>query len=363
MIQEYFLYIFTTIISLQILFFCIIFGKTVFTQKKYSNPKRIPISVLIYVKNDKNAFIRLMSQLEIQQYHNFEIVLIMHIISEEMIEVCKEFATMYENVRLANMTNDTLYNCSKSYVTAIAVKGINNNHILLIDSDQSIKSEQWIWQMSANFTMKKNVIIGYSHWKKEKGFFNKWIRFQQQWEWIQNISFSRFCSPFALYPQNIGFHKENFYNNLNLIDNKTREYLSNELFFPEIAKKSNTHWCELPNISLEVPAPKNKKEWIFQKKQQYFQKRKQSFGTKIFSFLHLNSIIFSYLVTPIAVWLLPQFLWIIIGGFVLFFLIRWLFWIKYYNKINQKDLKIWYPLFEFYWLIGNLKWFPFSVKN
>lgn len=363
MIQNYFLYIFIGITLLQILFFCIVFGKTVFTKKKALPPKRIPISVLVYVKNNKNTFIRLMSQLETQQYHNFEIVLVMHTISEEMIQVCREFAVMYENVRLANLTNDTLYNCSKSYITGIAVKAANNKHILLIDSDQTITSDQWIWQMSANFTMKKNVVIGMSHWKKEKGIFNKWLRFQQQWEWIQNLSFSRICNPFSLYPQNLGFQIENIYDKYSNIDLKTREYLGNELLFPEFAQKSNTFWCELPTVSLETPAPKNRKEWNFQKKQQYFQKNRQSWGTNIFSFLHLNSIILSYLVTPIAILLFPQYIIEIASCFVAFWAIRWMYFSIYFNKINQKDLKIWYPFFEISWLIGNIKWFPYTLKK
>lgn len=350
-------YIFLGLAGLQVIYWLIFYLKFAISKPSKKSPKRIPVSVILYVKNQMSEIVDVLPKLLSQQYHDFEVVIVNNASTDDTLEICKEFASLYPNIRIVDVINNEAFWGSKRYALTLGIKASRHEYLLFVDCDTQIPSDNWLWQMSAQFTLNKTIVLGMTQYTKSKDFFNKWIRFEHTFTQLQNFSFSRFVTPYNLVAKNVGYKKEEFYKVNGFIEHMNDVQNEQEFLLKKIATSKNVTVCDEPLSTIFIPTPKNNKEWKIEKKRQLKVLKQMSFGAKFLHTLHhLTRIILLPITVILLCWLYQPI--VVLSIYFILFLLRWLVFSLALNKFNQKDIKIWYPIFEMFTIFNLVRWLP-----
>ncbi|MDN3710141.1 glycosyltransferase family A protein [Myroides ceti] len=120
-----------------------------------NNPKRIPVSVILYAKNNAEEVRKIMPLLLNQNYHEFELVLVNNASFDETLDIFKEYASMYPNIRIVDVENNQAFWGSKKYALTLGIKASKHEYLLFIDAENRPSSETWLMQMSSHLRLIK----------------------------------------------------------------------------------------------------------------------------------------------------------------------------------------------------------------
>lgn len=353
------LYVFIAIVAIQLFYYLGVFSSFSFSKENENNPKRIPISVIVYARNQAEEVKRLLPNLVNQNYHDYELVLVDNASTDETLDVFKEYAQMFSNIRLCRVENNEAFWNNKKYAQTLAIKASKNEYLLFIDAEQNIDNEFWIIAMASNFTFNKTIIIGPSMFNKVKGFFNKMIRFDTTFSQLHSFAWTNYGSPFSYNSKNIGYKKEEFYKVNGFITHMNTRLGERELFINEAAISKNTTYTISKNAFVYLEPITKLNEWQKKKNEDEMVLSKLNPATR-FKVRLFNSSQFLFFIFAITL-LSLQIEWVITTIIIGFrYLISWLIVGKSLSKLYQKDLIWMFPILEFHRTINQVK---YSLKS
>ena len=84
------------------------------------------------------------------------------------------FKEMYPNrVKLVNVEANEQFWGSKKYALTLGIKAASYEHLLFSDADCKPVSENWIIEMTSEFSENKQLVLGYGAYRKIKKFLLK----------------------------------------------------------------------------------------------------------------------------------------------------------------------------------------------
>lgn len=340
------LYFFIIVIAIQISYYLGVFGKFAFAKAQKTMPKKIPISVIVCAKNEEKNVAKFIPLLAEQDYPDFEIVLINDASSDNTLEIFEDFEKQYPNIRLVKVENNEAFWGNKKYALTLGIKAAKKEYLLFTDADCYPTSKDWITAMSSQFTMQKTIVLGYGGYEKiANSFLNKLIRFETLLTAVQYFSWAKLGRPYMGVGRNLAYKKDEFFNVNGFINHIQVRSGDDDLFINEAAKAKNTTVAFIPE-SFTYSKPKtNYKDWITQKRRHiatanyYKNIDKIQLGT-----FYCSQLLFILL--PIIL-LSFQFQWILVLSLiVLRYLCAWVVVGFSAGKLNEKDLKYWFPIVE-----------------
>ena len=341
---------FIVIISIQCIYYLLIFGNFSFSKNiTKQNKFKLPVSVIICSKNEADNLTENIPFFINQDYPDFELVLINDNSYDNTLEVIKEFKKKYPTIiKIVDVAapNEQFWG-SKKYALTLGIKAAKNEYLLFSDADCKPISKNWIQQMCNNFTQTHQIVLGYGAYKKiRKSLLNKLIRFETLLTAIQYFSFTKIGMPYMGVGRNLAYTKTTFFkangfvNHMHLIKSG-----DDDLFVNQVATKKNTTYTVNPE-SFTISKPKiTFKEWMLQKRRHIstasHYKQKDQF---ILGLFYSSQILF---------WLLGiillsfQFNWIIVSSLMVFRLITVYLSVGYAaKKFKENDLIFLVPLYE-----------------
>lgn len=93
----------------------------------------------------------------------------------------------------------------------VGIKGATYKHLVFIDADCYLSSNQWLKKIIANYTASKAIVIGYGPYENEPGFLNKMIRFDTTQIGVTYLSFARAGLPYMAVGRNMSYTKDRFF--------------------------------------------------------------------------------------------------------------------------------------------------------
>ena len=260
------LYILAGLFIVLLVYYLGIFAGSVFSKPHETNAKRIPVSVIVYAKNNVNELRQLIPVLLNQNYHQFELVLVNNASTDDTLHLIKEYALMYPNIRLVNVNNEAFWG-NKKYAVTLGVKASKYEYLVCIDADKKIHSNNWLVQFTSHFTLNKTIVLGTFYYERKKGFFNKYFRFVHTMQQMQSLAWSKISKPYSLTLPQIAFKKEEFYKVNGFINHMQKRFFMSEYFVSDASGSKNTAICEHNDTMIKVPAM-NRKEFKIYKKEQ-----------------------------------------------------------------------------------------------
>ncbi|HEX9979397.1 MAG TPA: glycosyltransferase [Flavobacterium sp.] len=354
-------YAFIVIVAIQLFYYLGIFGKFAFAKPQQSNPKKIPVSVIVCAKNEEENVAKFVPMLIEQDYPHFEIVLIDDASSDNTLELFEAYEKQYPNVKLVKVENNEAFWGNKKFALTLGIKAAKYEYLLFTDADCRPASKNWIKEMSSQFTMQKTIVLGYGAYEKiANSFLNKIIRFETMLTAVQYFSWAKSGHPYMGVGRNLAYKREEFFNVNGFIDHMKLRSGDDDLFVNQAGTKVNTTICYTPESFTYSEPKKTFKEWFTQKRRHVstagFYKFSDKFQLGVF---YASQLLFILL--PIIL-LAFQYQWIIVVSIIGFrYLFTWLTLGFSAGKLKEKDVMYWFPIIEIVLIFTQLNVFLSNI--
>ena len=260
-------YIFVAVAVIQLCYYISFLPFLFHKNKKNIETETLPISVIVCAKNESENLQKVIPLLLNQRCKKFELVLINDASTDNTLEIIENFKSKDSRIKIVDVKNNEAFWGNKKYALTLGIKAAKNEHLLFTDADCIPASENWILEMSACFSDKKSIVLGYGKYESKKySFINLLVRFETLLTAIQYFSYAKIGSPYMAVGRNLAYTKSDFYRVKGFI--KHIQILSgdDDLFIKDAATSSNTT-ISLNQDSFTISeAPNSFKEWFRQKK-------------------------------------------------------------------------------------------------
>lgn len=353
-------YTFIVVVIIQIIYYLLVFGKFSFHKTQNQTSKNIAISVIICAKNEAKNLKKFLPFILEQDYPNFEVVLINDRSTDKTLKVMEAFKSVHHNIKIVNIKNIEAFWGNKKFALTLGIKAATHNFLLFTDADCKPVSNQWISEMSSQFTNSKSIVLGYGAYRKIKGsFLNRLIRFETLMTATQYFSYAKMGQPYMAVGRNLAYRKELFFEASGYISHMRIKSGDDDLFVNQIANSKNTAICFSKESFTESNPKKTFKEWIDQKRRHISTARHYKFNHKaLLTAFYMSQLLFwalsVILLSTLTFWEIVLAL-LIIRLFVQFLSLGFAS-----KKLNEPDLMYYLPILELFLI--NVQFFIF-IKN
>lgn len=351
---ELLLYTFIVTTIIQLLYHMVLFGRVIFQQPSKVKINHEAVSVILYTKNQADELSKTIENILNQQYHSFEIVIVNNASTDHTLDILKTYVDEYPNIKLVNVANNENFWGSAKYALTLGIKAASHELLLFTDTQQTIKSSHWLSQMSAKFSTQKTIVLGIELYRKEKGFFNKIMRYiylnNQRW----HLSFYQLGKPISLPANNVAYKKNTFFDNQGYIRFMQYFDYTHELFLSEVSNKKNTEICLNHKSFSYIESPKNTREFIRLSIEEKAIASYFGWIPNLFkSFYSINVWLFFALL--IVLLINQHHIYIILSIFAFRYVFCWFINGKTQQFFGNKDLIWWFPVLEWIELFAGLQ--------
>ncbi|MBT8270988.1 MAG: glycosyltransferase [Bacteroidia bacterium] len=261
------LYSFLFVVLLQFVYFGLIFLR--FGLHKYYEPtvKNIGVSVIVSAKNESHNLKAFIPQILKQNYSQFELILINDGSTDDSLEIMRTFEKEDNKVKVVDVKPvDSFWN-NKKYPLTLGIKAASFDFLLLTDADCRPVSENWIREMSRQFSNTKTIVLGFgSYMSKTKSFMNMLIRYETFLTAIQYFSYALLGMPYMGVGRNLAYRKDVFFKAGGFKDHMSIPSGDDDLFINQVANTANTAICYHRDSQTESVPETSLGSWIRQKR-------------------------------------------------------------------------------------------------
>ena len=339
---------FGLVFLVQAYFYLFLFRKYTSFQQSINLTPASSVSVVVCAKNEAENLKTILPCLAQQEHTSFEIILVDDASTDNSLNEMLAFEKAHLNAAFPVTVIPIKTRDSKGKKAALAegIRAAKKPYILLTDADCQPFSTRWITYMSAHFSEKTAIVLGYGAYEKiNNSFLNKLIRFETLLTALQYFSYAVDGKPYMGVGRNLAYKKETFNKAGGFHAHTHIKSGDDDLFVSQIASRNNTSICDhKESFTLSKPHT-HVKQWIRQKRRHITTAPHYKTQTKFLLSLFFISQ-FSLYALVLTSLLTETFTFIIIP----LFLIRLIFWYGTISKaavrLNEKDLIAFGPLYE-----------------
>jgi glycosyltransferase involved in cell wall biosynthesis len=339
-------YTFVIAFSIQMLYYFFLFFRVVFFKAKKTKSKAVkPVSVLVCAKNEVENCQKYLPYILAQDYPNFELVLINDGSTDATLTVFEAFASKHKDIKIVNVLENERYWGTKKYALSLGIKAASHEHLLFTDADCKPSSKHWITAIMDTVSNKKQLLLGYGAYKKQKGFLNKLIRYETLFTALQYFSYQLAGIPYMGVGRNMLYTKTLFDTNNGFYTHMNIPSGDDDLFVNEVATKVNSV-IVIDKDAFTISKPKATfKAWFRQKRRHINTASHYKKTHQLLLGMHYISLVFLWI--SAFVLLLFQFQWQTVGAlFGIKIVLHYIIIYSTANKLNEKDLIIFSPILE-----------------
>lgn len=354
---ELILYAYMLAAVIQFVYIWIIFGRFAFFKKR-SQPLPVypPVSVVIAAKNEYYNLNRNLPLILSQEYPDFEVVVVNDASDDDSPELLKNFSREHANLNVLTIQENLNFFHGKKFPLALGIKAAKNELLLLTDADCRPSGSFWIRDMMSNFEDKKTqIVIGFGGYERKPGLLNKIIRFDTLNIAMQYFSMALNGNPYMGVGRNLAYRKSFFNEKKGFIAHYQIPSGDDDLFVNSNATRNNTT-IEWRPESQTVSYPKTSfSAWWTQKKRHLKTGKFYKFKHKSILGMHyVSQISFFALLAVLLVFTRDlTTLCVILGILAVRVFSQLLVVKKSMNKLKEKNLLLFSPVFELFFMIIN----------
>ena len=229
--------------------------------------KVIPVSVIVYAKNNAKHLTRLIPLLQEQEYKNYELIFINNASNDETLAVINKFQDNDSRIKIVNVKNNEAFWGNRKYALTLGIKSARHEQLLFMDADCIPSSKKWIKEMTVHFSESKSIVLGYEAYQSKSNFFlNILIQLDKLLSTIQSFSYTKLGSSYMADGKNLAYKKSEFYKVNGFINHMRIDSGHHDLFVRDASTSLNTTIVVSPNSFIIYEAPNTLKKWFTQKK-------------------------------------------------------------------------------------------------
>lgn len=336
---------------IQIFYFVFFFFRVAFHKESPETVGELPpLSVVVAARSEAHNLVEFLPHLFEQDYPSFEVVVVNDRSWDDTKEILKAFQQKYSNLHVVNIEEGNHKSNGKKMAVTLGIKGAKNEHIVLTDADCKPMSKYWLKSIGMKFLQSQTkVVLGYSPFRKEKGFLNSLIRFDGFWVALQYISFAKAGMPYMGVGRNLAYTKDDFFRIGGFKKHYNLKSGDDDLFVNEIADKKNASVIISPESHIQTLPKTSWEHWAVQKKRHFTTSPFYKFKHRLLLGLWPLSLLLFYSAIIVSL-VLNKFLLITL----ILLLVRTLFLILTFTRagkwLGQKDIVWWAFFYEWLFL-------------
>ena len=337
-----FLICFSVIAFFLLLYYWIIFSRFAFhKQKRIKDYHQDPISIVITSCDQAHHLSRTLPAILTQQYNDYEVIVVSDNSHDETVQVVEDFQKQYPHLVFVDLNSSVTTIKGKKFPLSIGIKEAKHKLIVLTDANCMPASPYWLQNMAKHFVNGKQIVLGYCSYEKQKGFFNRLLRFDSLQTAIQYFSYSLAKMTYMGRGQNLAYTKDLFMKQRGFASHNHIAYGDDDIFIGRAATDKNVD-IEYFSESYTIARPKvNFRRWFKEKKgylsTRPFYKPGVRFLLGTYSVLNLLFFVFLGLSIGFSVYMLP-FLIATLSVFVFKTLCQYLVFGFSAAKLKEKDI-------------------------
>lgn len=320
-----------------------------------------PVSLVVCSKNEAQNLRANIPKWLTQDYPEFQLILINDASTDGTKEVIEDFAQKDARITMVHVENNEAFWGNKKYALTLGIKTAKHKLLLFTDADCVPSSPQWMAHMAGHFTMQKELVLGYSAYRKITGsFLNLIIRFETVFTALQYFGYAKWGRAYMGVGRNLAYTTDLFYEQSGFINHMDVRSGDDDLFVNAASTLKNTALC-CHKDAFTLSEPKTTfAAWSIQKRRHVSvagkYKKRDRFWLGLFYGSQLLFLILG------AVMLISQWLWpVVIAVIVGRYLINWLVVGRLALKLNEKDVAFFYPFLELFLIIFQLSIFSSNL--
>ncbi len=262
------LVIFLLAVTIQLLYYLVVYLRVVWHKEKQpvdGTNETPPVSVIICARNEEeNLAANLVSVLE-QDYPSFEVIVVNDCSEDDTEQVLAGFKQQYPHLRSTFIRMTGSFRNGKKFAATVGIKAAQHEWLLFTDADCKPESPHWITSMSRRFTSKKDIVLGYGGYIPQKGYLNKWIRYDTCFIALQYFGFAMAGMPYMGVGRNLAYRKSLFYAHNGFAAHAHILSGDDDLFVNQAATRKNVAATYIKDAHTRSIAKKTFREWVWQK--------------------------------------------------------------------------------------------------
>ena len=217
-----------------------VFGKFAFFKPQPApNNKLEPVSVIIAARNEfDNLQKNLLTILE-QDYPDFEVVVVNDCSWDGSQAWLEELQKSQPRLKISQIIEQEKYPTGKKFAVTMGIKAAKYDLLLFTDADCEPASDQLIRNMQSRFTPGKDIVLGFSPYRKTKGFLNQFIRFETLITAQFYFSMALRNNPFMGVGRNLAYRKDLFFKHKGFASHQHIMSGDDDLFINQAATTTN----------------------------------------------------------------------------------------------------------------------------
>ncbi len=243
-----------------------VFGKLAFykPQPAYRNNTE-PVSIIIAARNEMDNLERNLIPILEQDYPDFEVVVVNDCSWDGSQAWLEELQKTQPRLKVSQLIEQEKYPTGKKFALTIGIKAAKYDQLLFTDADCEPTSNQWLRLMQSQFTTGKDIVLGFSPYRKQPGFLNRFIRFETLITAQFYLSMALMGKPFMGVGRNLAYRKELFFKHKGFASHQHIMSGDDDLFVNEAATSTNTAIQIDPAAFVFTDAKKTFSSWSNQK--------------------------------------------------------------------------------------------------
>lgn len=313
---------------IHICYYLFVFSKFAFDRSNTTVvPQNVPVSVIVSAKNDiKNLKLFLPSILN-QNYPEFEVIVVNDGSWDGTGEYLEELLKIEPKLKLVDIKLEEKYHKGKKFAITLGIKASTHEWLLFTDADCSPVTENWIREMSTGMKENKDIVLGYSRYKRQNSILNLFIRWETFYNAMHYFSFALMNKAYMGVGRNLAYRKSLFFKVKGFASHQHILAGEDDLFVNETATPDNVSIVYTRDSFIESqPKLTWGNFWKLKKRNFYTAKfykanHRRLLSTFTLSHLFFYLFFFSSLIIGYKLWIFSLSIYLlrlIVEGFILF---------------------------------------------
>lgn len=334
---------------IQICYYLFVFSRFAFDKPDNTfSGRAVPVSVIISAKNELKYLKEFLPSVLAQNYGIFEVIVVNDGSWDDTAEYIENLMLTEPKLRLVDVKIEEKYYRGKKIALALGIKAASYDWLLFTDADTKPVTENWISEISRGMTDDKEIVIGYTRFKRSNNALNLFIRLENYYLAMQYLSFALKGNAFMGVGKNLAYRKSLFFKVKGFASHQHIMAGDDELFVNETATPNNTAVIYSRESFMETqPKLSWKSFWTFKKRHFYttkFYKTKHQSQLGVFN---ISQIFFYICLTLALVFGIEKWIYIV-SIFGLRFLVQCVITFKSMDKLRISKI------FGLFWLFDIL---------
>ena len=353
MLVDYLFFAFLLTTLIQLLFWFFIFSKLAFysSQNKTPKSKFEPVSIVICAKNEAANIQQNLPVFLAQDYPQFEIVVVNDNSSDNTLTILLDIQRKNPTLRVINL--DTVSPPGKKAALSAGINAAKFEILLLTDADCQPTSKYWVQEMQSVLQKETSIGLGYSPYQREKGFLNRFIRFEAIYTATQYLSFALIGRPYMGVGRNLVYRKQLFRSTGGFQSHQHIASGDDDLFINAVANKHNTNINIKPQAFI-YSTPKRTWRGYYRQKSRHLTTGTQYKSEHQMMLGALSATHFGHYALALAVSFFPAYQWFVVGCYLARMGVVWYLSARILRVLKERSLVPWIPvldfLYQFYYL-------------